>query len=273
MNLKFKYGFYVDGHLHQVKIDLVTDKNYYKKLKKILEVKKVPGYELIRMGNTDKDGGYPMLKSFWQNNIAYSFGINNDVSWDDSMANLGYDIFMYDFTIDALPYERKEFHFFKEGIAGTNDGDPLLKTLKYFIDRNGHSKEKNMILKMDVEGWEWDFLGTVDTKTLNQFDQILIEFHDLVSSPNPKRYLKLLKKLNKTHQLVHIHGNNCSHQVKIGDTVFANVMEVTYVKKDKYNFADDEELFFPTKLDFPNDKGRPDVPLGYWNKPIDFEVK
>ena len=36
-----------------------------------------------------------------------------------------------------------------------------------------------MILKMDVEGAEWDFLDTVDTKTLKQFDQIVFEYHEL----------------------------------------------------------------------------------------------
>jgi hypothetical protein len=75
------------------------------------------------------DGGYVMLSSFKENGIAYSFGISNDVTWDNIMAELGYNIWQYDHTINALPYERKEFHWFKEGISGEDLSDKPLKSL------------------------------------------------------------------------------------------------------------------------------------------------
>ena len=34
-----------------------------------------------------------------------------------------------------------------------------------------------MILKMDIEHWEWESLADVSEETLNQFKYIIIEFH------------------------------------------------------------------------------------------------
>lgn len=59
-----------------------------------------PGF--VRVGNAH-DGGYVMLNDFAHRNIAYSIGINDDVSWDFDMAERGFDVYMYDHTIEKLP--------------------------------------------------------------------------------------------------------------------------------------------------------------------------
>jgi len=58
--------------------------------------------------------------------------------------------------------------------------------------------------------------------------------------------------------------------VKIEDTYFPNVLEATYVSKEKYETIDDNELILPINLDAPNDIGRPDIILGAWNKPLNI---
>ncbi len=269
MDINFSYGFYsMQGTLFNINVDLNASFEYYKELKESLKIKKVKDYPLVRVGLQNRDGGYVMLNDFASGEIAYSFGICNDVSWDTVMAELGYNIFMYDHTIERLPYDREEFHFFKEGISGIDEEAAPLKSLKYYINKNGHIKTKNMILKMDVEGAEWDFLETVDARLLKQFDQIVFEFHEIVQTKREDKIIKLLNKLNKTHQLIHLHGNNSGYIVKIGDTCFPNVLEATYVNKDKYETTDCEELTLPINLDAPNDIGRPDIILGTWNKPL-----
>lgn len=268
MDINFKWGYYTRAGLCQFSADLNVSQQYYSELKELLKVKKVKDGKLIRVGLGGSDGGYVMLSSFRENGIAYSFGISNDVTWDNIMAELGYNIWQYDHTINSLPYERKEFHWHKEGISGEDLSDKPLKSLKYFLERNGHSDSKNLILKMDVEGAEWDFLETVSTDTLKQFDQIVFEMHNLVRPVDSYRILPLLSKINKTHSLIHIHGNNCGYQLKIGDTIFPDVIETTYVNKEICEIIEDENLQFPTPLDSPNDSGRPDIDLGYWNKPL-----
>ena len=269
MDINFSYGFYdTRGQLYQISANLNTNPEYYKQIKNVLNIKRPKDLKLVRVGLQNRDGGYVMSNCFKENGIAYSFGICNDVSWDTVMAELGYNIYMYDHTINSLPYTRKEFHFFKEGISGKNEEKIPLKTLEYYINKNGHENNENMILKMDVEGAEWEFLDTVKTKTLEQFDQIVFEYHKIVQAGFGDKVLKLLKKINKTHQLIHLHGNNSGFLVKIGDTVFPDVLEATYVKRGICEFTDDECIKLPINLDAPNDIGRPDVILGEWNKPL-----
>ena len=162
----------------QIKVNTVAD--YYGLLRALLTVKKIVGKNLIRVGKHN-DGGYIMVDNFQNSGVAYSFGISDDVSWDADMAARGYEIFMYDPTIDALPAANPKFHFFREGIAGTDIDDRSFNTLEHFIGANGHANCDNMILKMDVEGAEWDFLATVSSEILSRFDQMTFEFHSLIA--------------------------------------------------------------------------------------------
>ena len=270
MDISFKTGFYIQNRLYEVNANINADPEYYKELKKTLKIKKIEGCDLIRVGLSGSDGCYIMADNFSEPSASYSFGIYNDVNWDNIMAEMGYQIYLYDHTIEKLPFNRPEFNFFKEGIAGEDVKDQPLNTLKHYIERNGHSDSKNMILKMDVEGAEWGFLETVTSKTLKQFDQIVFEMHNLIGAGNGEKILKLLKKLNKTHQVIHVHGNNSGHQLTVGDTTFPDVIEVSYVNRDNYEFYDDEDLILPTELDAPNDIGRKDIELGHWNKPLEL---
>lgn len=268
MDINFTWGFYTSAGLCQFSIDLNTSLEYYKELKNLLKVRRNIDNRVIRLGSMS-DGGYIMLNSFEKKNgIAYSFGISNDVSWDDAIANKGYDVWQYDHTIERLPYKRNEFHYFKEGISGQDEMDRPLKTLEYFLKKNGHINKRNLILKMDVEGAEWDFLETVTPSVLKQFDQIVFEMHNIVRTVDSHRILQLLKKLNETHSLIHIHGNNTGYQLKIGDTIFPDVIETTYVNKENYDLIDDENMSFPTGIDASCDRNRKDVDLGFWNRPL-----
>ena len=58
----------------------------------------VEGAKYSRVGK-DFDGGYVMLADFEAATIdaAYSFGIADDVSWDEEIADRGIEVFMYDY--------------------------------------------------------------------------------------------------------------------------------------------------------------------------------
>ncbi len=273
MNIIYKWGFYIDNKLVLVDAQLNTDETYYKQLKQALKLEKLKDHLLERVGGTNyTDGHYLMAKNFKKNQIAYSFGINNDVSWDSAMVDKGYQVFMYDHTICNLPYEKEGFNYFKQGIAGTPSADGMLNTLENFIKTNGHSGKTGMILKMDVEGAEWDFLDTVQVKTLRQFDQIILELHNLVRACGQDDIIKrlnALNKLNKTHQIVHLHANNTGYILQMNGHTIPDVLEVTYVNRERYNTFEPKELVLPIPEDIPCDKNREDINLSTWNVPFD----
>lgn len=250
--------------------DAVRATTTYKRCSQIISMLSpmdVVGAKYSRVGK-DFDGGYVMLDDFTPESIeaAYSFGIADDVSWDEEIADRGIEVFMYDHTIDKLPVEHPRFHYFKLGITGYKK-DPNLNTLSENLAHNGHTERKNLIMKMDVEGCEWDVFQQAETGIINQFSQIIIEFHDLIAavydSGKLVTVLSVLEKINKTHQSVHAHANGSTVPLSIGDLALSDVMEITYLRRDadKYQFVPNTRQF-PTDLDQPTYAGGYDVYLG-----------
>lgn len=227
----------------------------------MLHLKNVKGCDFVRVGAAN-DGGYVMLDDL-PGGVAYSFGINDDVTWDDDMASRGYEVYMYDYTIDALPYEKDGFHFFKEGIADFEESDNL-KKLETFIKRNGHEKNGNMILKIDVEGAEWGVFENIPANLLKRFNQIVVEFHDLFDFNNLARYNDVFEKISKIHQPVHYHINNYGDVYWFNDKPFGNAIEVTFANKEKYVFLEGE-IELPRSQDAPNCKEIDEITVGSWN--------
>lgn len=214
--------------------------------------------EFLRTGRKN-DGGYVMADCFGGVKTAYSLGICDDVSWDKDMAEKNIDVFMYDHTVDNLPEENPHFHFFKYGIGGKSEG--VFKTLDDLISENGHENDNNMILKMDIEGSEWEVIE--NTEALGKFSQIAIELHDLCRTAD-ERIIFCLEKLVKTHAPVHIHANNCSDVCFFGDAMLPDALEITYLRRSDFVFSENTR-FFPTKLDMKNDTSKPEIMLGKWN--------
>ena len=161
MNVNYKWGIYNEGGLVNISAGLNITPTYYFELKKLLHVRRIKGFPMVRVGAKTGDGGYVMVKDFVDSGIAYSFGISGDVSWDKDMAERGYDVYMYDHTITSLPEENEKFHFFQEGIGFEFDPYGPLDTLSSYIARNNHSATKNMILKIDTGSGKDHYDATV----------------------------------------------------------------------------------------------------------------
>lgn len=225
----------------------------------------ITGAKYRRVGR-DYDGGYVMVDdSFSKVDAAYSFGISDDVSWDEEIAGLGIDVYMYDHTISKLPKENSRFHFFREGVTG-DPREEGLETLSNLIDRNGHKEFKNLLLKMDIEGYEWSVFEETPSSVMSQFSQIVIELHGLIPSRTKadlSKVLSVLQKINRTHQSVHVHANGHCPISWLGDLVLPHLLEVTYIRRVDY--ADKlvkNTRTFPTHIDQPTFPWLPDVPLG-----------
>ena len=90
--------------------------------------KKVIGKNKILLGKKS-DGCYVCLDDFENIKIAYSFGISYKIQFDNELAKRGIDVYMYDHTINSLPYNNPKFHWLKIGICGNNERAQNLKTL------------------------------------------------------------------------------------------------------------------------------------------------
>lgn len=217
------------------------------------------GARKVRIGHLF-DGGYIMIDAFKEVEAAYSFGINDDVSWDSDMAHHGINVFQYDHTIDSLPENNHHFHWQKIGIAEKSSEN--MTSIADAIAANGHSQMKNMILKCDIEGAEWEALRSVNDDTLARFSQIVMELHDLSRVGNSIDDIhQAISKLTYSHNVVHVHANNFGGVRLVGGISIPNVIEVTLARKDMGEFRP-SQLTFPTSMDMPCNGNQADIYLG-----------
>jgi hypothetical protein len=221
----------------------------------------VVGASKVRIGGKN-DGGYVMIDDLQGVRFCYSFGVGFDVSWDADMADRGATIFQYDHTVERPCQQHASFHFCRLAIAAT-DGSTM-RTIQTLLEENEHASETDMILKIDIEGAEWDVFDQASAHTLSHFKQIVCEFHGLTGVRDPRwceRAERVLLRLASTHAPVHVHANNFgAFNILLGVPI-PDVLEVTYARRSSYSFKSSEQCF-PTELDRPNCPDVPDIYLG-----------
>ena len=237
---------------------------YFRKIHSLIPYYELNGHELIRVGRT-ADGSYIMADDYSDTKVAYSLGIGANVSWDKTLAEKGYQVYQYDHTIKKLPEEHPNFHWRSIGIAGRDS--ERFRCLDTLIKENGHAGINGMILKMDIEGCEWDVLDSVSDEVLQKFDQVLVELHGITALKNAQKICKGLSRLDKFFGAVHIHGNNAWLVNYCGDLVTPDLLEITYVSKKKYKLGELSDKLLPNELDLPNvgNVPTPDIYIGKWN--------
>ena len=160
---------------------------------------------------------------------------------------------MYDHTINSLPYQNPKFHWKKIGLCGMKTKNRNLKNLEELIAENGHNQEKNMILKMDIEHWEFESLIDLKEETLNQFKYIAIEYHfiDQTKFKNNNLYYNVIKKISKTHQAFYARCNgDRGYIVQFGINRICHIIEVSYIIKKDNIFRKDEAIYPLYEFDY-----------------------
>lgn len=216
----------------------------------------------------DEDGGYVIHNDPLGATHLLGYGVDKDVSFENQLTEAwGIKAHIFDHTIDEVPETGPNVTYIKEGI-GASDAPPLF-SLENHVKRFVPDGD-NFILKMDVEGAEWDVLRSAD---LSRVSQLIVEFHELQEG-----HSDVLRKLNETFYLVHIHGNNCHNQpwMYIDRVhVMPRYIECTYVRKDLVTAVPTTQKF-PTSLDAKCRKDAPELELNFWDpceRPVSFVVE
>jgi hypothetical protein len=243
--------------------------NKYNFLKKEIVPYKTP-YTKRRYGGKH-DGSYIFLEELVNSaKFVYSYGINSGmdaIKFDLEMAENGKIVFMYDASIEAPSYIHKNFRFSKEFVDKNN--------LHKHIENNNHLNETSMILKMDIDGNEYELFNNNIELISKHFNQISLELHSLIEEFPPEWTVddlnlslmknKDIKKLffnnvKKYYNIVHIHSNN--HSPRYVD--FPGSLEILFLRKD-YEVEKIDNKRYPIKdLDYPNYLGREDYVLDWW---------
>ena len=219
----------------------------------------------IRLG-AYYDGGYVIAKLEGGYDCYISAGVSNEESFSRDFIieyNMDkYNSFAFDGTIYKYPYQyTNDITFVRKNINIINDDDNT--NLKLLIE-----KYNNIFLKMDIEGWEWKWLLSLDDKHLYKMKQIVIELHGIGIDNNEwnahyNEKLGVLSRLSRTHYIVHNHPNNYAPVINNTPTV----IELTLINKNyvykQLGLTSELELepytYSLTPYDFPNNKNAKDI--------------
>ena len=220
-------------------------------------------YKLVRVG-PNQDGGYVIADGFdYDLFISCGIGdIGDDIRFEESFLDIHkIKCITFDGTISSFPSHRNSMEWIPKNIGFSNTEKTT--NLKEYIQNNN-----KIFLKMDIEGSEFNWLDSMSETELEKFSQIVLEVHwpfDIYRS-------NMLKKLNKTHYIIHIHGNNHGDIVTINNNIMPmiklpEVFEVTYINKKlcDNSLIEMKEIKFPTILDYPNNPNTKDI---YFSIPI-----
>ena len=163
--------------------------------------------ELERFGER-YDGGYLVCGNLLGRvQSAYSYGISGYDGWGcDISTRLGVPVHQYDcfnLTRPVCGTGNTIFHGECIGTKTTVEEGRPFDTLANQIDRNG-DRGKRLIVKMDVEGAEWDSFIRAPDAVLQRVDQLVVEFH---GSGDP-RFLTAIRRLKRLFYVAHLHWNN-----------------------------------------------------------------
>ncbi len=211
---------------------------------------------LRRMGNK-YDGGYvihyPSLRNV---DCLVTYGVGYNVKFEEAFqAETGKPVYAFDPTLMKVKYlwqdikqglyahsvlqaanwlkwigkekklEKKQIHLIQEGLANTNS--EKFKTLDYHLSKY-NLLDKKIFLKIDIEAAEYGIMN--EESFYKHFDnviQMVYEFHWLDSQL--EKLLDIMKKIARTHSLIHIHANNFGSFFDYHGKQVPHVIEVTFL--------------------------------------------
>ncbi len=234
--------------------------------------------DLIRLGR-DNDGGYLVSKAdLERTNLLLGLGIDKDWSFEeDFRKKANVKLIAYDGSVGFLSFLKifvklfltlrllqalkilkilirfriffsSEKKIFKKSFIGNDDllEKRNFEPLKNIFEEN---LQKNIFLKIDVEGSEYRFLDTL-IKYQNNISGLVIEMHDC--DLNLKKIENFISKFEL--KLVHIHANN---DASLSNNFIPTVLELTFSRYCKFS----EFNVLPHVLDMPNCKNKPEIDL------------
>jgi len=191
----------------------------------------------VRLGDL-ADGGYILLDDLDQQDIVFSIGVGENVSFDFEIANYVKEVILVDHTVLAPHGLTSNMVFYPKALSKTKSfQSTTIQELLYLHPAS------DFILKIDIEGAEWEILDSLDIYTLSKFRQIVLEFHDFSYPYFQDRFdmtCRVLDKLNLTHAPICFHPNNGGRFATIAGTPIPDVIEVTYIRRSDYQISQGE---------------------------------
>lgn len=226
-------------------------------------------HKKIRLGPKE-DGGY-VVSECVLNNIGslFTYGSGDFISRPE---NIGFEkdfikaykkpVYLFDHTVGIETHKNNLINFFNEGLGFGEKCDSFFNHYKKLNIKD------NVLLKIDIEGAEYDFFENTDILEISKVvSGMCIEFHSLNIKEFRERFINVCANIENLFVLNHIHGNNWGGVFNYNEYNVPIVLELSFVNKKisgEYSVCQDD---YPVKdLDYPNKAGEGDIDLYFTKK-------
>jgi len=215
------------------------------------------------------DGGYLICGNLLDSiKAGYSYGIAGYDQWGCDVARkFNVRVHQYDcFNLTKPSCSNGVTVFHGECIGPsrrTDENGRIFDTLENQFASNGDGANR-VVVKMDVEGAEWETLLRTPPAVLERIDQFVVEFHGV----GLENQIAVVRRLKEFFHVAHLHFNNYACVERI-DPFPAWAYEVLFVNK-RITTARGPSAARMHPLDAPNSPDLPDcqIPPSRWSHAI-----
>ncbi len=214
------------------------------------------GIEPVRLG-PEGDGGYLVPDDLDGISACFSPGVSDTSDFELACADRGMQVYMADASVDGPATKNYNFSFQKKFVGATTSDQFI--TMSDWVKESGKAPDADLILQMDIEGFEYETLISMPDELMKHFRIIVIEFHrlhHLWSRPFFRLASTAFTKILQTHSVVHLHPNNCRPVFYMQGIDIPRVMEFTLLRNDRFDTFDYANSF-PHPLDRDNTGKQP----------------
>ncbi len=221
------------------------------------------------------DGGYIFADRLSPEQTILSYGISYFYELEAERAAAGHSVYMFDHTIEGINRTHPNMLWHREGCSGVSRPSDSLFSVEDHLKKY-NIKGDRLILKMDVEGAEFEAIGLMPEDTLLRFEQIVVELHGIKGLVDPtyrSLFVQMLTRLNRHFTLFHVHPNNfdvgpphghpADGIVAVSGIPVSNLLECSFIRTNIVSRGPNQTLY-PTPLDFPCMKTQRDKLLWFF---------
>ena len=186
--------------------------------------------KLVRLGS-ELDGGYVLPDILNEDLVCFSAGVHLNSDFEIDLARRGIRSHLIDFSVSGPAANDPLIGFTRKFLSSSTFMDSHV-SLDDWVQ--SLEPDKELILKIDIEGSEWPVLQSASDSTLERFNLMVIEFHglDRLGLAGPFSIMNAtLNRLLKKFDIVNAHPNNYRGESTFFGARVPEVIELTLVNK------------------------------------------
>lgn len=210
----------------------------------------------------NEDGGYVCSEYVLENCSAlFTYGVGNETRYEQEFyKTYNKPTYLFDHTVGwQKQIEWNGLTLIPEGLGSGENCKDLFEHLHRF------NIEKPILLKIDIEGGEWEYFRNVDLHKLDELVMgIMVEIHWLDTIQHQKYLAEIFNRLSPFFVLNHTHGNSWGYNFEYNGVTLPAVLELSFVNKRYVQNMEIDNVSYPIDgLDYSNNPKIPDVKLNF----------